>query len=73
MGGCDARTKTRVSSGRDGPSSSNGHEGVTSVESQSKTMKPIEIDTEYARIPIAFAGNAGYIIGGDGNKFDGGK
>ena len=58
---------------RDGPSSSNGHEGVASVESQSKTMKPIEIDTEYARIPIAFAGNAGYIIGGDGNKFDGGK
>ena len=38
------------------------------MEGQSKTTKPIEIDGEDESIPIAFVGDAGYIIGGDGNK-----
>ena len=31
-------------------------------------MKPIEIDGEHERIPIAFVGDAGYIVGSDGKK-----
>ena len=31
-------------------------------------MPPIEVDGGHDEIPIAFVGNAGYIVGGDGNK-----
>ena len=41
---------------------------MESVESQSKTAIPIEVDGEHEWIPVAFTGDAGYIVGGDGNK-----
>ena len=52
----------------DRPSSGNGHEGVASVEGQRKTTKLIEIKGEYGDIPVAFVGDAGYIVGGDGDE-----
>ena len=40
---------------------------MASIESQSKTVKPIEIGNIIAG-PVAFVGDAGYIVGGDDNK-----
>ena len=52
----------------DRSSSGSSDEGVTPVESQSKTMKVIEIDGEYEWTPVAFVGDGGYIVGGEDNK-----
>ena len=38
------------------------------LEGERKTRKLIEIDGEHERIPIAFVGDVGYIIGGDSKK-----
>ena len=51
------------------PSSGNGVEGAASVEGQNETMKAIaiEIGSKYGG-PVAFVGDAGYVVGGDGNE-----
>ena len=51
----------------DKPSSGNGHEGVAPVKGQSETMEPIEIESTNGG-PVAFVGDAGDIVGGDGTK-----
>ena len=41
---------------------------MASVKGQSETVKLIKIDGKQQWIPIAFVGDAGYIVGGDHNK-----
>ena len=52
----------------DRSSSGNSDKGVAPVGGQSKTMKSIKIEGENGAMPIAFVGDAGYIVGGDGSE-----